>query len=70
MGRVRVKVCGITSVEDGLMAADAGADALGFVFWPSSPRVVDVETARRIARATPAPPSAGAVTWEASLLAP
>jgi len=51
--RVRVKVCGITSVEDGLMAAHAGAEAVGFVFWSASPRAVDVETARRIAQALP-----------------
>jgi phosphoribosylanthranilate isomerase len=53
MARVRVKVCGITSVEDGLMAAGAGADALGFVFWPKSSRAIDVEAARRIVRALP-----------------
>jgi phosphoribosylanthranilate isomerase len=53
MARVRVKICGITSVEDGLMAAQAGADAVGFVFWPASPRAVDVETARRIVQALP-----------------
>jgi phosphoribosylanthranilate isomerase len=53
MVRVRVKVCGITSVEDGLMAARAGVDAVGFVFWPRSSRAIDVETARLIARALP-----------------
>jgi len=52
-GRVAVKVCGITSVEDGLLAAQAGADAVGFVFWPGSPRRVDLAAARRIARALP-----------------
>jgi phosphoribosylanthranilate isomerase len=51
--QVRVKVCGITSVEDGLMAVRAGAEAVGLVFWPASPRAVDVETARRIAQALP-----------------
>jgi len=51
--RVAVKICGITSVEDGLAAARAGADALGFVFWPGSPRAVDTATARRISQALP-----------------
>jgi indole-3-glycerol phosphate synthase/phosphoribosylanthranilate isomerase len=51
--RVAVKICGITSVEDGLLAARSGADAVGLVFWPRSPRAVEVETARRIAAALP-----------------
>jgi indole-3-glycerol phosphate synthase/phosphoribosylanthranilate isomerase len=51
--RTRVKICGITSVEDGLAAARAGADAVGFVFWPRSPRAVDVAAARAIAAALP-----------------
>jgi indole-3-glycerol phosphate synthase / phosphoribosylanthranilate isomerase len=50
---VAVKVCGITSVEDGLMAAEAGADAVGLVFWPQSPRAVDLARARAIAAALP-----------------
>jgi indole-3-glycerol phosphate synthase/phosphoribosylanthranilate isomerase len=50
---VAVKVCGITTVEDGLMAAEAGADAVGLVFWPKSPRAVDLERARAIAAALP-----------------
>jgi indole-3-glycerol phosphate synthase len=51
--RVAVKVCGITSEDDARMVAQAGVDAVGLVFWPNSPRAVDVETARRIARALP-----------------
>jgi phosphoribosylanthranilate isomerase len=51
--RVRVKVCGITSLEDGLMAVEAGADAIGLVFWPRSPRAVDAVAARRISAALP-----------------
>lgn len=52
-GRLFVKVCGITSVEDGILAADAGADAIGFVFWPMSSRRIDVDKAARISRALP-----------------
>jgi phosphoribosylanthranilate isomerase len=53
MTRTRVKICGITRTEDGVAAAHAGADAIGFVFWPGSPRAVAVETARVIAAALP-----------------
>jgi len=51
--RTLVKVCGITRVEDGLFAAEAGADAVGFVFYPMSPRRVDAAQAATIARALP-----------------
>ena len=53
MTRTRVKICGITRMADGLAAADAGADAIGFVFWPGSPRAVAAEQARAIAAALP-----------------
>jgi phosphoribosylanthranilate isomerase len=43
-----IKICGITNLEDALTAVDAGADALGFVFYEKSPRKVDQETARRV----------------------
>lgn len=47
--RTRVKICGITRAEDAASAIAAGADALGFVFYPPSPRHVELESARRIA---------------------
>lgn len=49
----RVKICGITRAEDAHAAAGAGADALGFVFYPPSPRNVDAGVARDIIRALP-----------------
>jgi phosphoribosylanthranilate isomerase len=49
----RIKICGITRVEDGLAAARAGADAIGLVFYPPSPRHVTVAQASEIARALP-----------------
>jgi len=51
--RTRVKICGITRIADGLAAANAGADAVGLVFWGGTPRVVDVGRAREIADALP-----------------
>ena len=51
--RTRIKICGITRVEDGVAAARAGADAIGLVFWPGTPRRVDVARARAIAAALP-----------------
>ncbi|MFT7490869.1 MAG: phosphoribosylanthranilate isomerase [Pseudohongiellaceae bacterium] len=48
---MRVKVCGITSVDDAIMAVKAGADAIGLVFYEPSPRCVSVEQAEAIARA-------------------
>lgn len=53
MSTVRVKVCGITTVEDGLLAARLGAHAIGLVFWPKSPRFVEIDQARAIAAALP-----------------
>lgn len=51
--RTRVKICGITRARDGVAAAQAGADAIGLVFYPPSPRFLSVERAREIRDALP-----------------
>jgi phosphoribosylanthranilate isomerase len=48
-----VKICGTTNLEDALTAVDAGADAVGFVFYEKSPRNITVEAARKIAEKLP-----------------
>lgn len=51
--RTRIKICGITRIGDALAAAEAGADAIGMVFYPQSPRSVAMQQAQAIARALP-----------------
>jgi phosphoribosylanthranilate isomerase len=50
---ITVKICGITTPEDGVLAAELGASAIGLVFWPQSPRAVDLARARAIVAALP-----------------
>jgi len=52
--RTRVKICGFTRVEEAVHAAQLGVDAIGLVFYPPSPRCVDIATARAIVNALPA----------------
>lgn len=52
--RTRIKICGITRIEDALLVAELGVDAIGFVFNAQSPRRVTVEQATEIAKIVPA----------------
>ena len=49
----RIKICGVTNPDDALAAVDAGADALGFNFYRSSKRFIELEVARQIAGVVP-----------------
>ncbi len=65
MSRTRIKICGITNPDDALLAIEAGADALGLVFYPPSPRSVTVAQALEICAVIPAFVSVVALTVDA-----
>ena len=54
MTQLFVKICGMTRPQDAELAASLGASALGFIFWPGSPRSVSAATAKAIAAGVPA----------------
>ena len=49
----KIKICGITNLEDAQLAVDLGADALGFIFYPKSPRYIKVRDAANICNQLP-----------------
>ncbi len=52
--RTRVKICGFTQVDEAVIATKLGVDAIGLVFYPPSPRHVNIEQAQKIVKALPA----------------
>lgn len=61
---IHVKICGLTSPEDALAARRIGADFLGFILWPKSPRAVPLEKFAEIKKHLPTPPKKIAVMVE------
>ena len=53
MPRTRIKICGISRIDDALCAAHEGADAIGLIFYAASPRAVTIEQAKSISNALP-----------------
>ncbi|MBP6500452.1 MAG: N-(5'-phosphoribosyl)anthranilate isomerase, partial [Thauera sp.] len=53
MSRTRIKICGLTRPQDVRVAVECGADALGFVFYPPSPRAVSIEQAAELVALLP-----------------
>src|SRR5690242_17336013 len=66
VNRTRIKICGVTRPEDALAAVEAGADAIGMVFYAPAPRFVTMDRAREILSVLPAFVSAVGLFVDAS----
>lgn len=67
MQRTRVKICGITSPADAILAVQEGADAIGLVFYEASPRAVSIQQAKQICQHLPPFVTVVALTVDASI---